>query len=131
MGMVLGISFIEAPLKFRAPGITIELGLGIGQIVFRALNACECVLAAIVAIATLASMGEGLGSPLLLSAVIVLVVQLAIVRPLLRRRSRHVLEHGAGASRSLQHLWYVALEALKVILLAAGCIVTLAGFAGA
>jgi len=27
---VLAISFLEAPLKFRAPGITIQLGLGIG-----------------------------------------------------------------------------------------------------
>ena len=38
LGMVLAISFLEAPLKFRAPGITIALGLGIGRLVFRALN---------------------------------------------------------------------------------------------
>ena len=29
LGMVLGISFIEAPLKFRAPGVTLGIGLGI------------------------------------------------------------------------------------------------------
>ena len=29
LGMVLAISFLEAPLKFRAPGVTIALGLGI------------------------------------------------------------------------------------------------------
>jgi len=28
LGLVLGISAIEAPLKFRAPGITLPLGLG-------------------------------------------------------------------------------------------------------
>jgi hypothetical protein len=28
LGMVIGISFIEAPVKFRAPGVTIPLGLG-------------------------------------------------------------------------------------------------------
>ena len=27
-GMICGISFLEAPLKFQAPGITLELGLG-------------------------------------------------------------------------------------------------------
>ena len=32
LGMVLAISFLEAPLKFRAPGITIPLGLGIGRL---------------------------------------------------------------------------------------------------
>ena len=46
LGMVLAISFLEAPLKFRAPGITIQLGLGIGRLVFRALNICEVALAA-------------------------------------------------------------------------------------
>ena len=33
-GMVLGISFLEAPLKFQAPNITTILGLGIGKIVY-------------------------------------------------------------------------------------------------
>ncbi|GCE41717.1 probable conserved transmembrane protein [Rhodococcus wratislaviensis] len=30
LGMVVAISFLEAPLKFRAPGVTVPLGLGIG-----------------------------------------------------------------------------------------------------
>ncbi|MEM0967027.1 MAG: hypothetical protein AAGJ81_12845 [Verrucomicrobiota bacterium] len=38
LGLVIGISFLEAPLKFQAPGITLELGLGIGRLVFGALN---------------------------------------------------------------------------------------------
>jgi hypothetical protein len=38
LGMVLAISFLEAPLKFRAPDVTLRIGLGIGRIVFRALN---------------------------------------------------------------------------------------------
>ena len=41
LGMVLAISFVEAPLKFRAPGVTLPIGLGIGRLVFRALNAVE------------------------------------------------------------------------------------------
>ena len=54
LGMVLAISFLEAPLKFRAPGVTLQIGLGIGRLVFRALNACELVLAVTVAVALLA-----------------------------------------------------------------------------
>ena len=46
LGMVLAISFLEAPLKFRAPDVTIRIGLGIGRLVFTALNAVETVLAA-------------------------------------------------------------------------------------
>lgn len=45
LGMVPAISFLETPLKFRAPGITVPLGLGIGRLVFRALNGVELALA--------------------------------------------------------------------------------------
>jgi hypothetical protein len=40
-GMVLGISFLEAPLKFQAPNITLALGVGIGRLVFSAFNKFE------------------------------------------------------------------------------------------
>ena len=39
LGMVLGISFLETPLKFRAPGVDLRTGLAIGRLLFRALNA--------------------------------------------------------------------------------------------
>ncbi|WP_432410075.1 hypothetical protein [Rasiella sp. SM2506] len=44
LGFLGTISFMEAWLKFRAPGITLELGLGIGRLVFNALNKVEWVL---------------------------------------------------------------------------------------
>jgi hypothetical protein len=46
LGMVLAISFLEAPLKFRAEGLELRVGLAIGRIVFRALNIAEVVWAA-------------------------------------------------------------------------------------
>ncbi|MFK8007426.1 MAG: hypothetical protein AB8H03_13690 [Saprospiraceae bacterium] len=46
-GMVLGISFLEAPLKFQAPNITTILGLGIGKLVFGALNKVEMIFSAL------------------------------------------------------------------------------------
>ena len=45
LGMVIAIFFLEAPLKFRAPGVTVPIGLGVGQLVFRALNTAEVILA--------------------------------------------------------------------------------------
>ena len=45
IGFVCAISFMEAWLKFRAPGINLPLGLGIGRLVFNALNKVEWVLA--------------------------------------------------------------------------------------
>jgi hypothetical protein len=45
-GMVLAISFLETPLKFRAPDVDLPTGLAIGRLVFRALNTAEIVFAA-------------------------------------------------------------------------------------
>ena len=43
LGLLLGISFIETPLKFTVPGMTLALGPGIGQLVFAAMNIVEVV----------------------------------------------------------------------------------------
>jgi hypothetical protein len=55
LGMVLAISFLEAPLKFRAPNVTLQIGLGIGRLVFRALNTVEVVLAIVILVSTVAA----------------------------------------------------------------------------
>ncbi|MBU3995011.1 MAG: hypothetical protein KKF42_04430, partial [Actinobacteria bacterium] len=52
IGLIVAISFIEAPLKFQAEGITIPLGLGIGRLVFAALNITEAVLLVMLTIVT-------------------------------------------------------------------------------
>jgi hypothetical protein len=123
LGMVLAISFIETPLKFRAPGVTVQIGLGIGRLVFRALNAVEIVLA--VALGVAVSIDEPGGSAVVASAIAILtlVVQLVLVRPRLNRRSDSVLAGGNG-TRSHAHLAYVVLEIPKVsALLAAGVLI--------
>ena len=40
-GFVCAISFMEAWLKFRAPGVTLPVGLSIGRLIFSALNKVE------------------------------------------------------------------------------------------
>lgn len=37
-GCIIAISFMESWLKFRAPGVTLRIGLNIGKLVFNALN---------------------------------------------------------------------------------------------
>ena len=122
LGMVLAISFLETPLKFRAPGITVPLGLGIGRLVFRALNAAELVLAVTLTVALLAvNAGEvnlgGATTTVLIAIWTLLLVQVAVLRPRLDRRA-HQLIYGQNPPRSHQHLAYVAAECAKVVLLA-------------
>ena len=47
-GCIIAISFMEAWLKFIAPCVTLSIGLGIGKLVFHALNRMECVFAAVI-----------------------------------------------------------------------------------
>lgn len=116
LGMVLAISFLEAPLKFRAPGVTTQIGLGIGRLVFRALNAAEVILAVAGVIGVVAG---GPSTGVLVAgavAVAALLVQLAVIRPPLNRRSDSVLA-GEDAPHSRAHYAYIAIEAIKVVAL--------------
>ncbi|MGK8555284.1 hypothetical protein [Nocardia gipuzkoensis] len=116
LGMVLAISFLEAPLKFRAPGVTLPLGLGIGRLVFRALNAVEAALAALLVLAALiAAPGRATWSWLGV-AVALLAIQILVVRPPLSRRADRVLA-GENLPRSHAHYWYIGLEVAKVVVL--------------
>ncbi|WP_422748732.1 hypothetical protein ACN27E_10215 [Mycobacterium sp. WMMD1722] len=125
LGMVVAISFIEAPLKFRAPGVTLPLGLGIGRLVFRALNVAEVVLAAVIVTASV--IGEPTRTSVATAglAVVVLAVQVLVVRPRLSRRSDAVLA-GQQGPRSHAHWVYVGLECVKVValLIAGGTLIS-------
>ena len=125
LGMVLAISFLEAPLKFRAPGVTLQVGLGIGRLVFRALNCCEAVLAVATTIAAWSGGGSTAAVVSLLVAAAMLLFQVVAVRPALTRRSERVLA-GAEGPRSRAHYVYVALEVVKVIALVAAGVLLLA-----
>ncbi|MCL2541141.1 MAG: hypothetical protein FWE71_01630 [Nocardioidaceae bacterium] len=122
LGMVLAISFLEAPLKFGAPGVTVPIGLGIGRRVFRALNAVELVLAVAVVACLALGTPERRAAVAVAVAVVVLAAQLALVRPALARRSDAVLAGVAteDAPRSRAHLWYVGAELVKVVSLLLG-----------
>jgi hypothetical protein len=117
--MVLAISFLEAPIKFRAPGVTLQIGLGIGRMVFRALNAIEVALAVGILIAVLVDVPRAGTVVSLAVAGVMLMAQLAFVRPRLTRRSNAVLA-GSHAPRSHAHYAYVGLELVKVAALIVG-----------
>lgn len=115
-GLILGISFLEAPLKFQAPNMTLELGLGIGQLVFTALNRIEIVLALLIAVCyyflrpgrTLAVTYGIVGFILLLQTVWLL--------PALSARTDVYLSGQVPPESSL-HFIFIFFEVLKLIVL--------------
>lgn len=116
VGMVLGISFLESWLKFQAPGITIALGVGIGRLVFSALNKVELLLATIVAIGWWQSKGltiKGRGLAAFGIAVAVLLIQTTILLPVMDNRAEMHLA-GLTVPPSNLHFYYVGGEILKL-----------------
>jgi hypothetical protein len=115
LGLVLGISVIETPLKFKAPGITTALGLGIGRLVFHALNIVELAIACVLVIVVVRQAPDW---PLvLLGAVItILLVQAFWLRPLLDDRAVRIIA-GEDVPPSALHVAYIALEGVKLVAL--------------
>ncbi len=126
LGMVLAISFLEAPLKFRAPNVTLQIGLGIGRLVFRALNTVEGCLALLVVAIVVAVPLPARFIVTFSAAIAALAIQLIAVRPRLTRRSDEVLA-GTEGPRSRAHYAYIALEAVKAVALLVAGILLLAG----
>ena len=115
-GLVAGISFLEAPLKFTAPHITVPLGLGIGRIVFAALNKLELALSATALLSAAvrrapAHVWAALG---LLSAV--LLLQTLWLLPALDLRATALLA-GHPPLPSNLHKTYIGLEVVKLLTL--------------
>lgn len=127
-GMVVAISFLETPLKFRAPGVTREAGLAVGRTVFPILNYVESGLAAVVVVTALVALPGARGDTYILIVALVIVLaalaaQLGLVRPGLNRRTDRILA-GETVKASPLHTIYVVLEVVKVVALG-----TLAGAA--
>lgn len=116
-GMLLAIA-MEAQLKFGAPGITRELGLGIGKLVFTALNRVELVIAMVLAVALFALPGAAAKRAKVVFGLIavILLAQTVWLLPLLIERIDLIVA-GQAPPASPGHLIYIALEVSKITLL--------------
>ena len=123
LGLILGISLIEAPLKFQAPGITIPLGLGIGRLVFAAMNIAEAVIALVLLLAMWR--GRAGRSEWMLGAIAAgtLAAKALVVRPLMHTTTDAVIA-GTSEGGSSLHYFYIAADGLLIVLLIALTVVT-------
>lgn len=116
IGFVCAISFMEAWLKFQAPGITVEQGLSIGQLIFNALNKVEITCALFISISLIFSKNEKEITTIsfLFVPLLILSIQTAWLLPALEVRAKAIIS-GIDPPKSKLHLWYVLLEAVKVL----------------
>jgi hypothetical protein len=123
IGFVCAISFMEAWIKFQAPGVTLSIGLGIGKLVFSALNKIEwtCALTLVLALFYKAhppfiSLRKYVAIPLL-----ILIVQSIWFLPALTERAEGLIA-GMNLAPSNIHMYYIAFEVVKVLSLTIFCI---------
>ncbi len=118
LGVVIGISFIEGPVKFTAPTLTREVALDVGRVVFTALNRTELVLFVLtVALGLIAG-----GRRLFWAGIGILAGMLALqtlwLLPVLAERAEMIVA-GTEPPASIAHAAYASIEVAKTLLLAA------------
>ncbi|PZX65971.1 hypothetical protein [Hydrotalea sandarakina] len=124
IGFIGAISFMEAWLKFRAPGVTLSIGLGIGRLVFAALNKVEWVIAFVI-IAVFIYLSFNIQSHKLFLKdigftffwiICLLLAQTFWLLPKLDKRAQLIMAGETLPANSL-HIFFVAAECIKVVLL--------------
>jgi hypothetical protein len=115
IGFVCAISFMEAWLKFRAPGISVGLGLGIGRLVFNALNKVEWILALVILVNLFLSQQKMISPQqfLFFAPFILLIIQTVWLLPALDARAELHIQN-QEVPPSILHFYYVGAEIIKV-----------------
>lgn len=115
VGLLIGLAFIETPLKFLAPDVTTEIALGIGRLVLTAADIAGVLLLAGLTLVSALPPRVERGRAVALGALwLVLLIQVAVVRPLLNARTDVILS-GRDAGESPLHAFYVIADVLLIV----------------
>ena len=116
IGFVCAISFMETPLKFQAPSLTLPVALEIGHLVFHALNALEIGFAFAITAITLLNDWPRRIRALTHFIALLLATQTILLYTVLDARTLAII-HGLEVPERSFHPYYVALEGVKLVLL--------------
>jgi hypothetical protein len=118
IGLLAGVSFIAAPVKFLAPSLARPVALEVGRVTFAVWNNIEWfVLALLVPPLLFLDVGR-FSTVATLALWMLLFIQSAILLPALSARAA-AIRSGARLSRSPDHRSYVAIDFLKLCILLA------------
>lgn len=113
LGFFTAISFMEAPLKFTAPSLSMAEGLKIGRIIFRSLNICEWSFLLIIFITVIVKRTTRKEFYLIIIVSVILAVETGWLLPILDQRAAMVIRGQQPAGHSA-HWAYIILEIIKV-----------------
>ncbi|MGR6035063.1 MAG: hypothetical protein ACU4EQ_09825 [Candidatus Nitrosoglobus sp.] len=116
IGFVLAISFMEAPLKFHAPSLTLPVALQIGYIVFHALNLVEITFAVLIIAATYFGQASRRTTFFAIGVAAILAIQTIILFMKLDARTLAMI-NGLEVSSTPYHIIYMVIEVIKLLTL--------------
>lgn len=113
IGILLAISFMEAPLKFQAELVTLPIGLSVGRVIFAAMNKVEWVLLGVLVLSEAFNRFQH-GTPGWTLVLLVIVgFQSFWLLPILDHRASQIIG-GELLPPSNTHLYYLAFEVAKL-----------------
>ena len=113
LGFFMSISFMEAPLKFTAPNLSIAEGVQIGKIIFGVLNKCEWVFLLIILASFFFKNTSKRGAYLIIIVSTILIIETVWLLPLLNTMANKVIS-GQAVSSAWLHRAYILLEIIKI-----------------
>lgn len=115
IGLLVGLAFIETPLKFLAPGVDLPIALGIGRLVLTAADVAGVVMLAVLTVLSLLRPRLRRAGLVTVGTLwVVLLIQVAAIRPQLNARTDAILA-GAAAGESQLHTFYVVADVLLMV----------------
>jgi hypothetical protein len=115
-GVLIGVSFLAAPAKFGAPGLSLPMAMEIGRREFGTLNLAEIALAVVtLALAAYVRPERAIWLGVGLAALIVALQWLWLL-PLLDARAELIIQ-GGTPEPAPWHALYIGVEILKLIAL--------------
>lgn len=115
-GMILGISFLESWVKFRAPSLTRSVGLEVGRVVFRLFYKVQSAWIMLIFCLSLVAQLSFFDWIMLGVLVLIFSIQWLWLLPQLNNRVGIILTDG-NPSPSFLHAGYGVAELTKLILL--------------
>jgi hypothetical protein len=112
-GMILGISCLEAWVKFRTPNLSKEVGLEVGRTVFSAFHTVQWYIAVVI-LAIILFHSCFIQRVIVFELIVLLALQSFWLMPRLNTHINAILNKSKPRSH-YDHLWYMGLELIKLI----------------
>lgn len=118
LGLVLAVSFLETPLKFQVPGMTLPIALELGKIMFGISTNIQLILLLIMVVVFMSDFKKVDKKILITTALLAIILGLEKLwmLPILDARA-DILATGKGLPPTPLHDYFIYAEVLKLLLL--------------